>query len=385
MLVRRPVFKFIIWFSLFLVHPYAARAQEPPLAEPARALARKIAATLGARESIALTISNQSSMTAPEIEAARQLLELELRNHMAKSPNPAEVQVIFSQSFRGLLWIAEISRRGASEAATVAMVETARPAEPGAPDRGVRFVIEKKLIVEQDRPILDIALPHAQKILSLLDPDGVSRYRQRDDKWEFVERVPFTGWKLWPRDIRGRLMIDERGDFRARLPGAVCDPVCRQSDDAWPLDTPANMRAFMPAGHNFFEDTAKARPPFYSAARIDNSMWLMAGIDGRTQLVDAGGQPQATFSGWGSELADIDTTCAGKLALVTKPRDWTELDSVQAFQIVNRQPVAVSDALEFAGPVVALWPSGAGAAVAISRDLKTGRYAAFSLAISCSP
>lgn len=385
MLAHRPVFKFTVLFSLFLVHPGAAPPQEPPLAEPARRLARRIGARLGAQEPIALTIINRSSLTAPEIEAARASLEFELRSHTAKSSNPAEVRVTLSENFLVLLWIAEISRREPADAAAVSMVEIARPAEATAPDHPVRFVIEKKLIIEQDRPILDVALAHAQNILSLLEPEGVSRYRRVDAKWELLERVPFTGWKLGPRDMRGRILIDARGDFRAWLPGAVCDTVCRQSNDAWPLDAPANMRAFIPAGRNFFEDSSKLQPPFFSAANVDSSLWLMAGIDGRTQLVDSRAQPRATFTGWGSELAGIDSPCAGKLALIARAHDWTEPDSIQAYQILDREAGVVSEAVGFAGPVTALWTSGGGAAVAISRDLKTGKYAAFSLAIACSP
>lgn len=386
MLSRQRMFRLLLLTFMCLIQRHAVRAQESAsLVDAARALAGKIEAGLGAHDAITLTTTNQSSLSAAEIEIARRSLESELRSHNRKSSNPAGVHVIFSENLRGLLWIAEISRGGPREPAMVTMIETAPPTEAQQQNRPVRLVIDKKPIIEQDQPILDMTLPGAEKILSVLQPDGVVRYRAANDRWEPLDHVQFTGLKPFPRDIRGRIVTAERGGFRAWLPGAICDPICRQTDEAWPLDLPPNSHAVMAAGRNFFEDSAKTQPPFFSSAGVGGSLWLMAGVDGRTQLTDGTTAPRAIFSGWGSDLAPVDSPCGGKLALVAKARDWTQADSVQAYQVANGQAVAVSDAVEFAGPVTALWPSGAGSVVAISRDLKTAKYAGFSLAISCSP
>ena len=71
--------------------------------------------------------------------------------------------------------------------------------------------------------------------------------------------------------------------------------------------------------------------------------------------------------------------------LVTRPGDWTQPDAIQAFEIIERQAVAISQPVEFDGPVTALWPaSDAKSANAVVHNLKTGQYEAHSLTINCS-
>ena len=53
-------------------------------------------------------------------------------------------------------------------------------------------------------------------------------------------------------------------------------------------------------------------------------------------------------------------------------------DAVQAFAIVNRSPIAVGQAVEFAGPVTALWPG-----VAVVRE--QGKYQAYAISLVCAP
>jgi len=70
--------------------------------------------------------------------------------------------------------------------------------------------------------------------------------------------------------------------------------------------------------------------------------------------------------------------------LVTKASDAGEPDSIQAFEIAGRRAVAVSAPVGFLGPITALWPiADESAALAVSRSLTTGQYAAFSLSITC--
>ncbi|MGH8246529.1 MAG: hypothetical protein ACREUU_08855 [Gammaproteobacteria bacterium] len=139
-------------------------------------------------------------------------------------------------------------------------------------------------------------------------------------------------------------------------------------------------------GRNFF--VRDNLPPFFSVAGVEdqgNVYWIFAGLDGRARLYDKALAPAGTFSGWGSDIAGIETRCgSGRQVLVTRPSDSIEPDSIQAFEIVNQQAVATSPPLELPGPVTALWQAeGKNAAVVVSRSLKTGRYAAFHLSISC--
>ena len=59
----------------------------------------------------------------------------------------------------------------------------------------------------------------------------------------------------------------------------------------------------------------------------------------------------------GSDLAGTDAHCGGGWqVLATKAVDGGDADSVRAFALVNRSAVALSGAVDVAGPVTALWP-----------------------------
>jgi hypothetical protein len=58
---------------------------------------------------------------------------------------------------------------------------------------------------------------------------------------------------------------------------------------------------------------------------------------------------------------------------------------VRAFEFPDREPIAVSQAIDFAGGVTALWTEAkSGSAIAVSRNAETGMYEAFRLAIACN-
>jgi hypothetical protein len=94
---------------------------------------------------------------------------------------------------------------------------------------------------------------------------------------------------------------------------------------------------------------------------------------------------QVAKPGWGSDLASVKTSCgAGWQVLATSSGDGNA-DSVRAYEFPDRDPVAVSAALEFTGAITALWTEAKGdTAVAVVRDRETGSYEAFRLALACS-
>jgi hypothetical protein len=327
--------------------------------------ARRIVAALQPGEAVQLSVRNLSSAPAGDFTAARQTIQAALRGRGSAS-EAAAVRVTLSENAEGYLWVAEIVRAGKREAV---IVERARAGPRTADPSPV--VIEKKPLWEQEGPILDIALRGSE--LVVLEPAGVSFYRQEDGRWTRVKQTPVQVSKPWPRDPRGRLAFKD-GEAVAFLPGG-------EPDAEWPLDIAG---ATLAAGRNFF--SAPGLPPFFSAARIGDRV-LLAGVDGRARFYDTALQPVADLGGWGSDVASIDSKCVrGPLVLATKPGQADDPDAIQAFEIVDRQAIAVSAPVEFLGPVTALRQSAedGGAAVAISRNLKTGRYAAFSLSISCS-
>jgi hypothetical protein len=89
---------------------------------------------------------------------------------------------------------------------------------------------------------------------------------------------------------------------------------------------------------------------------------------------------------WGSGIASLKTSCgSGWQVLATGRGDRTDPDAVRAYEIADREPVVVSAAESFPGPITALWTQSDGtAAVAVTRNLKAGTYEAYRLAIACN-
>ncbi len=320
-----------------------AAAQSPP--EPATALARRIAASLTASESISLTFRGVSL-------PARQAIEAEFRKR-ASGPDPTAITITLSEDARGPLWVAEVVRAGKRQA-----VLFERPGESASepPDGS----LEKHLFWEQDSPILDAARTGEDVVV--LSPDGISVYSSADGARRAT--LPIVASRPWPRDLRGRLSI-EADAVRAWLPGLACSGVlrpepkldCRAADEPWP-DTGAPLDA----GRNYFT----AEPPFYSAA-----------LQFRTMLDDR--QPED----WGTDIAGIDTPC-GPAVLATARTTTDEADSLRAFTVVDGSPVAISAPIALPGPVTALWQNrDKVSAVAVARSIDNDRYAAFTVTLTC--
>ena len=339
----------------------AAMCSAQDFAASARELARKIR-----QDVTSLTVRNASSLSAPQVADITRALETDLRVR-ANRPG-ASVSVTLSENIRSYLWVAEI-RRG--EDREVAMQTVDR--KPASAAATAPVAIEKKLLWEQDKPILDIA--SVESTLIVLDPAGVSFYRDR----QLTQSLPIAAWKPMPRDPRGRLLI-ERDSFRAYLPGTICtgslSPAamsCGESNAPWPLD---GVAAELAPGRNYF--TTPRLGSFFSAASAPK-VQIVAGLDGRARIYDNALGEVTAISGWGSDIAAIESGCAQILA--TRPGDAGEPDAIQAYDTTGR---GIGDPATFPGPVVALWPSARkGEVVAIARSAETGRYAAYSLAIIC--
>jgi hypothetical protein len=88
--------------------------------------------------------------------------------------------------------------------------------------------------------------------------------------------------------------------------------------------------------------------------------------------------------GRGTEFGIVHSTCAeSNQVLATSPRDYTQPDSLQAFQIKPSGAVAISNGLEFPGPILALHVAPDMPRLVIL-NLKTGNYEAHQLSISCA-
>jgi len=129
--------------------------------------------------------------------------------------------------------------------------------------------------------------------------------------------------------------------------------------------------------------------PFYSAAPISQAkytLWIFAGVDGRVSSFD--GANERRFSGaaraWGSDLAALHSGCgSGTQLLATESGAGTPSDSLQAFEIADREPLAASAPLKFNGSITALWSTlGAKTATAVVH-VAQGGYDAYSVSLAC--
>jgi hypothetical protein len=387
------------WAALLFFIPAAGSAADDP-AGAGRELARKTAAFLGRSEPVTLGWRNTSSAPSTAFSEARASFEAALNEagNRISDAAPVEARITLSQNQSQYLLVEEIRKRDERQ---VWISAWKRSESVGAAGPGL--VIEKKLVWEQDDQMLDIAFPPGGMLV--LSRSKLALFTGHNGDWHPEATAPLTPVKSWPRDARGRLRVSG-GGFQAYLPGAMCSGTlepsfsaqCRGADEPWVLESGsrAMLLANFTPGRNYFDGRVttqtgapKRVPPFYSAAAFEEQgrpLWLLGLLDGRTGVFDGALEPAGTVAAtWGSDIAGVDTQCGGPAVLATRPGDGNTPDAIQAYFLVNRTPAAAGAAVDFSGPVTALWPSGGTAALAIVHDSATGKFQAFLLAVTCGP
>ncbi len=190
-------------------------------------------------------------------------------------------------------------------------------------------------------------------LLLILQPESLALYAKPGPQWVVGENAPLHHASPWPRDLRGWIDLNNR---KIELPGVEC---------AGELEKPAAMQCAPASANGKFPRELKQLP-----------------------LAALAATPFATTVANGSESGDsllLDLNCGGgRVALVTGPGDWTEPDSIQAFELRDEAMVPSGDPLPFAGPVLALWPSGdLKSARVVARKLRTGMYEASIISVTC--
>jgi len=410
---------------LFLLIPglaVIAPAADWSIAE--QQLARKIVAVTGTNP-VLLTFENRSSVGRRESEiiqnGVRSVLEA-LGVRFAKTEQAAaEIKVSLSENVTSYVWVAQI-RRGEGEPVVV-LASLPRPAGTGAAHDSLPLSLRKIPLWTQADPILDVAVLEenaAPTRMAVLSPENISLYRLQGGKWQAEASLEIAHAKPWPRDLRGKLIVLKDHSLDVYLPGVFCHSAtasslnCRSSSDPWPLFAPGltggepspsreaasssstitPTNASFDGTRNFF--TGALTPPlgkvttvgqFYSAAAVmreKSALWLFAGTDGQVHLVDGTGD-QAVRLDWGSDLTSVKTACGAGWQVLATNSDAVTGDSVRAYEFPDRDPVAVSGAVEFPGAISALWTEAKGdTAVAIAKNQVTGSYEAFRLAMACN-
>ena len=373
-----------------------------------RQLAGTIAAATGPG-AVSLEVVNVSSLSKQGMETIRRGLSSELVPFGVKLVKPeqaaATVKVTLSENAQNYVWVAEI-RQGTNPPA-VAFVTQARTGLPGLTVEGPAITLRRTPLWSQDERILDIATVEANGVplyMVVLDSTKVGVYRQQEGRWQLEQALPISHARVWPRDMRGRLFLRKDHLFDAYLPGVFCSSsgaapltmTCRESEDAWPLfSEPYALSAFFTPLRNFFTGTLvpgirkqSTTASFYSAAPVPKSnyvLWVFIARDGQLHLMDGMTDQVQARPEWGSDIAAVRTTCgSGWQVLATHSGDGGA-DAVRAFEFPDREPVALSSAVELSGPVTALWSATDGSSVVgVSRSPETGKYEAVRLTVACS-
>jgi len=388
-------------------------------------LARKIVAVTGPGAA-SLTFESRSSLGRRESDiiqnGLRSMLE-QVGLHFVKSDQAAtSVTVSLSENETSYVWVGQIQLVVGDSA--VVMVSLPRSGRSGSAYESMPTMLRKNPLWTQAARILDVAILEesgAPSRIAVLGDDDVSMYRFQNGRWQTEQTLVINHAKPWPLDLRGRLVQAPDRTLAAFLPGMVCritgpsvpsNITCQAGDDLWPIvptgmsltssvfTSASSATAAVPALVAFFTPTRNyftgalsptigkfnTVPKFYSAAfmpREKNTLWVFASTDGAARFTD-GINEQTSSIAWGSDIATVRTTCgAGWQVLATSAGDPVQ-DSVRAYEFPDRDPVAVSAAIDFPGPVSALWTESHGdTAIAITRNRDTGSYEAFRLSLSC--
>ncbi len=406
------VVRHAIWLFAFVATALLMRADT--WSAPATELATRIMGKIGPGSAIALSINNRSSLSAGDVRSIRSQIEAQLRaarmDIVATGQAVATVNVTLSENAQGYLWVAELQEGSGTEVVmqTVARQQSAEMRDASA------LTLRRKLLLVQDEPILDVDL--RADSAAVLSPARVTWFRIQGANWLELQSQPLTYRRAMPRDLRGLLWSNGTTMLGVSLPGVRCTQAtsavslsCTETDDPWPVHTGAGIgtEAFFSPVRNFFNGTVAfydpqtaggpasyTVPPFYSVASVVEEglpLWLLAGVDGRVTFFGgkAGATPRpSSIQGWGSDIASLVSSCqpGERYVVATRAGDYSIADVVQAFQIVNREATAAAGPLEFAGPITALWTSSVdnASAVAVTRNLITRKYEAYSLSLVCN-
>ena len=410
----------IVVLLFVLLAGFAAIAAAADWNLPEQQLAQKVVAATGAGP-LSLTFVNRSSLGRRDAEIIQYGLRSALESagaRFAKTDAAPTVKISLSENLNSYVWVAEV-RRNEDETAVV-MVSTPRPEGAGGAQDAVPLSILKIPLWRQTDPILDVAVldeSGAPNRIAVLSPSGVTLYSGHAGAWQAEGSAEIPHAQPWPRDLRGRIILEKDRQFDVFLPGVVCrgmaplNLTCLRSDDAWPLTVPAfnsgaapgspgadSVAAIPPVGaffapaRNFF--TGALTSPigkftnvskFYSAAVLsrEKPLWLFGATDGFVHVID-GTSDQPVRLPWGSDLTSVKTSCGAGWQILATGSDDGSGNSVRAYEIPDRDPLPVSAAVDFPGAISALWTEVKGdTAVAVAKNPVTGNYEAFRLAVAC--
>jgi hypothetical protein len=323
---------------------------------------------------------------------------------VSDSTYETKLRVSLSQNLSERMWVADYDNEGVHVVSMAPFERTSLDVRPWL--KGVH--LDRELIFSDTSQFLDFILcQKATKencgVKLVLFPAEVMGMAG----WESFPNISVQHEKPWPRDLRGRIRPIDPG-FEAHVEDVICsgfdnlqDAKCYTTKNSWSFWGPKGESAsgVLASGQNWFtwERTASANnniqskhDQFFSLAGLElngEPGWVVSGIDGNVRIMaNKNGETLGTTSGWGSELAVVNTDCGnGWQILATRARDYTETDAVTVYEWTGSEFRALTDPLETNGPIVAMWSAdGEGPARAVVHNLKTGNYEAYLLKVGCS-
>jgi hypothetical protein len=381
---------FILLFAVVFL-PRLASADT--LEESARLLARKVWASIHG-SSVRLEFRNLSSLRSAEFASVSAAFQEELQRRGVKilaEDAAASLVVSVTQNPTEYIGVVQIQRKETTETVmdTIGLVKG-----PGVNEPAFNLVLHKELLFSSDSPILDVVLDADAKHAYALGVQEISSYEWQGGQWAptGVEHLPIHRTpERAEQGLYSGVMVNAAAVY---LPGELCRISfvdakgwnCERTTEHMPVRTvsPSSL-------------AGKKLGAWISATQFETdgkTKIVVTGPDGLARLYEDGADPVAVFSNWGSEIASVYSGCgSGWQVLVTGKGDWTTSDAIQAIDLKDRRARSVSAAMEFPGPIVALHTpetrtadnAAANArAVAIDRNLQTGRYEAYQLSITCS-
>jgi hypothetical protein len=175
---------------LFLTPRVSLAAEDLPGA--AKELARKTVSFAGGRVAVG-AYRNISSLPDSDLAQVRREFEAALTGGVTAA---VDVRITLSENASQYLLVEE-ARKGEDTQVWIA----GWPRSSGGPVSGLGVTIDKKLLWEQDEPILDAAVLESSVLV--LSPSQISLYTQR----QLQQAAPIAG-RAWPRDLRGRLRLN---------------------------------------------------------------------------------------------------------------------------------------------------------------------------------
>jgi hypothetical protein len=355
---------------------------------------------------VALDMMNRSSIPSPEVEQIRRELVSLLGTLGVRVWDPdkasATIKLTLSENRQSYVWVAQVQQ--AANQQNVLMVSMPRPDSAIPLQNAPPLVLHATSVFSQPEKIIDFAIldGNPRRMLTL-GAAAATAYEFKDGRWISGQSLAIKTPVPMPRDLRGRIFLRKDHLFDVYLPGLACrstasSPLnmnCQQSDDPWPLQSgESGVSGFFSPARNFFTGALvpgilkqKSAPAFYSAAAIPRqnyTLWLLTGLDGQLHMLDGINDQVASRVQWGSEIAGVRAGCRPGAQVIATTKQDDGPDSVQAYEIPDREPVAVSQKLELNGTLTALWTGQSGdSATAVIRNSGTGNYDALQISLTC--